>query len=357
MSPERQDQFFPGTLRRESVVLNRLAVRSSLALLVLALLVADRQAVGASIEAIHGKTYTLNGKHGPWMIMVTSLWGSTSEQEQQAARAADELVYQLRKKGVPAYVYKQDDQIEELESVDRAGRPRKTKVATQDGMIAVLAGNYHNADDKVAKETLKFVKKFNPKINVEWQGKQMDVPLVLTNAFMTRNPLLSPEELAKKHRDPLIVKLNSNIDHSLFENKGKYTLIVASFYGKSRVKPTQFKAFDNMLKMDAKKENISLDEAGRESWILMTLLRQQGYDAYVYHERYRSIVTVGAFKSPRDPQIADLTFKFKAKEKLNPETKQTALVAEAINIPGKKKGDPPVMLMMDPYPQLMDVPR
>ena len=55
-------------------------------------------------------------------------------------------------------------------AVDRAGRKRKTKVATQDGMIAVLAGNYHNADDKVAKETLKFVKKFNPKRKAANQG-------------------------------------------------------------------------------------------------------------------------------------------------------------------------------------------
>jgi len=326
-------------------------------LLFAACVFADRPAAAANIEAIHGKTYTLSGKHGPWMIMVTSLWGSTPEQEQQAARAADELVYQLRKKGVPAYVYKQDDQIEEFEGTDRAGRKRKTKVATQDGMIAVLAGNYHNTDDKVAKDTLKFIKKFNPKVSVDWQGKHADVPLVLTNAFMTRNPLLSPEELARKQHDPLIVKLNSGIDHSLLENKGKLTLIVASFYGKSQMRPKEFKDFDNMLKRDAKRENVSLEQAGRDSWTVMSFLRSKGYDAYVYHERFRSIVTVGAFKSANDPQIARLTYEFKAKEKLNPETKQTGLFAEAINIPSKKKGEPPQMLMMDPVPQLMEVPR
>lgn len=325
-----------------------------LAFLIASWIVAVKPADAASIEAIHGKTYSLNGQHGPWMIMVTSLWGTTPEQEQQAARAADELVYQLRKKGVPAYTYKQDDHIEELDAVDRSGRKQKRKLTTQNGMLAVLAGNYHNADDKVAKETLKFIKKFNPKVSVEWQGKQTQVPLVLTNAFMTRNPLLSPEELARKYRDPLTVKLNSNVEHSLLENRGKFSLIVASFYGKSKVRPTQFKEFDSELR---KKEKISLDEAGHDSWVVMTLLRKQGYDAYVYHERFRSIVTVGAFKSSKDPQIAELIYKFKAKEKQNPETRQTALVAEAINIPGKKKGDPPLMWMMDPVPQLMEVPR
>jgi hypothetical protein len=348
----------------ESVVLNPFSLDLRwgqrmlvLAVPVLTLALAEKPAAAASIEAVHGKTYALNGKHGPWMIMVTSLSGSSPEQEVQAARAANELVYQLRTKGVPAYIFKQEDEIEKIQSVDRAGRKRVNKVATQEGMIAVLAGNYHNPDDKVARETLKFIKKFKPKVNVEWQGKQMDVPLVLTNAFMTRNPLLSPEELARKYRDPLIVKLNSNIEHSLFENKGKYTLVVASFYGRSRVKPTEFKSFDTMLKMDGKRDDIRLEEAGQDSWTMMTILRQQGYNAYVYHERYRSIVTVGAFKSQKDPLIAELMFKFKAKEKVNPETKQKALVAESINIPAKKKGEPPRMLIMDPLPQLMEVPK
>ncbi len=329
----------------------------AVAILVLAGIFTEKSADAASIEAVHGKTYSLNGKHGPWMIMVTSLSGSTPEQEEQAARAANELVYQLRKKGVPAYIYKQEDEIEKLQSVDRAGRTRTGKVATQEGMIAILAGNYHDPDDKVAKDTLKFIKKFNPKVSVDWHGKHMDIPLVLTNAFMTRNPLLSPEEMARRYRDPLVVKLNSNIEHSLFENKGKYTLIVASFYGKSRVKPSEFKKFDSTLERDVNRKSVALEEAGRDSWTMMTVLRQQGYDAYVYHERYRSIVTVGAFKSQNDPQIADLTFKFKSKEKLNPETKQKVLVAESINLPGKKKGDAPRMLIMDPQPQLLEVPK
>ena len=137
------------------------------------------------------------------------------------------------------------------------------------------------------------LKKFNPKVAVEWKGKPIEVPLVLNKAFMTRNPMLPAEELARKHRDPLIVKLNSNVDHSLFENKGKYTLIVASFYGQSMVKPAKFEQFDRML---SNKSKISLDNAARESWELMTTMRNQGIEAFVYHERFRSIVTVGAFK-------------------------------------------------------------
>jgi hypothetical protein len=308
----------------------------------------------APIEAIRGKDYGLTAKHGPWMIMVTSLWGNTPEQEQQAEKAAKELVFQLRKKGIPAYVYRQDDKIEKIDSTDRQGRRSQRRVTAQHGMIAVLAGNYRNADDKVAQQTLKYVKKFNPKVDVEWQGKPLQVPLVLDSAFLAPNPVLSPEEFAKNNRDPLIIKLNSNVEHSLLANKGKYTLVVASFNGQSSIKPTRFEQFDRLLTNKAK---ISLDNAARESWELMTTMRKQGIEAYLYHDRYRSIVTVGSFKSDKDPRIAQLIENFRAKETMNPQTKQMVLTAECIQIPGKTKGGPPLKgWIMDPYPKLLAVP-
>ncbi len=340
---------------------NRSGIVSSLArpvahcvVLVTGCIAAGSTADAAQIEAIRGKNYSLTTQHGPWMIMVTSLWGTTPEQDQQAEKAAQELVYQLRRKGVPAYVYRQDDKIEQIDSVDRMGRPRHRQVTNQHGMVAVLAGNYQHPDDKVAKQTLAFVKKFKPKVDTQWQGKSMPVPLDLTGAFMAPNPMLPSDQIARKNRDPLLVKLNSG-EHTLFENRGKYTLVVASFYGKSAVKPKDFEKFDNMLQNKAK---ISLDNAARDSWELMTLLRSKGYDAYVFHERFRSIVTVGSFKSVNDPQIAKLTENFKAKEKMNPDTKQMVLVAEAVQIPAKRKGDPPLKSwMMDPVPTVMEVPK
>jgi hypothetical protein len=342
-------------VRKLSLLVSLIPLRAALLVLLTASVVATtRSADAATIEAIRGKNYGLTAKHGPWMIMVTSLWGNTPEQEQQAEKAAQELVFQLRKKGIPAYVYRQDDKIENIESADRTGRARRRHVTAQHGMIAVLAGNYRNADDKVAQQTLKYVKKFNPKVDVEWQGKPLQVPLVLDSAFLAPNPLLSPEEFAKKNHDPLIVKLNSG-EHTLFENKGKYTLIVASFYGQSAVKPKDFEKFDRMLSNKAK---ISLDNAARDSWELMTLLRSKGYDAYVFHERFRSIVTVGAFKSAKDPQIAKFTENFRAKQTMNPETKQIVLTAESVQIPARRKGDPPLKAwMMDPVPTVMEVPK
>lgn len=334
-------------------IVTRIAALSSLMAMSLAFLA--RPAEAARIEAVRGKNYSLGSKHGPWMIMVTSLWGETPEKELQAAKAATELVYQLRKSGVPAYIYKQDDQIEELNLRDRSGRPQRRKITARNGEIAVLAGNYENADDKTAQQTLKFIKKFKPTVTVDWRGAKQDVPLVLTNAFISRNPMLSPEDLARKHADPLLVKLNSNVEHSLLENPGRFTLTVASFNGQSIIKPASYGSFDRNL---TKKSNISLDNAARESWELMTVLRQQGFEAYVYHERYRSIVTIGSFKSDKDPRIAQLFEKFRAKEKTNPDTKQVSLHGEITQIPGKRKNDPPLKFwLMDPAPKLIEVPK
>lgn len=338
-----------------SFVSNLTRYAAFLAVLTACVMISTRPADAARIEAIRGKNYSLGSKHGPWMIMVTSLWGETPEQEQQAAKAAAELVYQLRKSGVPAYIYKQDDQIEELDLHDRNGRPRKRRITARNGEIAVLAGNYESVDDKVAQQTIKFIKKFEPKVTVNWQGAKKDMKLSLTNAFISRNPLLPPEELSRKTTDPLLVKLNSNVEHSLLENPGRFTLTVASFNGQTMIKPSKFDAFDRMLTNKAK---ISLDNAARESWELMTMLRKRGIEAYVYHERFRSIVTVGSFKSEKDPKIAELTENFRAKQKVNPETKQTVLIAESVQIPAKRQGDPPIKAwVMDPVPKLIEVPK
>ena len=40
-----------------------------------------------SDAAIKGKKYSLTKEHGPWMIMVTSVWGETKEQYERASKS------------------------------------------------------------------------------------------------------------------------------------------------------------------------------------------------------------------------------------------------------------------------------
>lgn len=310
----------------------------------------------AAIEAVKGKSYRLSSRNGPWVIMVTSFDGETSEQEKNAEQAASELIYQLRRKGIPAYSYRSEDRFEEVSGYDRMGRGTKRKYMAQHGMIGVVAGNYDDIDDWKAQGTLKFVKKFKPKVKVEGpDGKPMEVAMPLGKAFLARNPLLPPDALTGKVRDPLLLKINSRSDYSLFQNKGKYTLVVASFYGNSQVKPKEFDAF---AKSQVKGSNISLENAATESELLCRTMRaQKNLDAYVWHDRFRSVVTVGSFQKPDDPEIIRLAQMFQAKYKPIDGSPHHALVAESFQIPGARQGDRPLHAWtMDPEPTVMKVP-
>ena len=276
---------------------------------------ADRINAADKIEAKAGKVYKLTDKHGPWMIKVASLWEEPNHREEIVLNA---LVLKLRKAGIPAYIHRQKEEVEKFEMVDRSGKPRQRSLTSQHSMVAVLAGNYEKPDDKVAKKTLAYIqKKFKAEVAVEINGSKETVPLVVRTAFMTRNPLLPQEEVSPRVTDPLLLSLNSGIEHTLFENKGNFTLVVASFYGQSKIKQAEFSQFDKALEDEAK---VSLDRAARESWDLMMTLRKLKFPAYVYHDQFRSIVTIGEFKSANDPRIQELVERFRAKPDLDPKT-------------------------------------
>ena len=344
-------------MRNASVSLfTRLAARCCGTVVLISLL---SSSAFAKIEADRNKSYQLTGKHGPWMIMVTSLSGDNPDQEHSAEEAANELVYQLRRKGIPAYIYRMEDQYEEFTGIDRTGRDRKRKYKSQNGMIGVVAGNYDNIESKVAQQTLNFVKKFEPKVTVHGSKKKpTEVTLSLKKAFLARNPLLPPDELVRRVRDPLLLEINNGVPNSLFDNKGKYTLVVSSFYGNSQIKPASFNEFDQRME---KNNNISLESAAAESMQLCKAMRDQGIEAFVYHERFRSIVCVGSFRSKDDPQVRKLTHMYEAKYKRpNEKGGQEVLVAESIQLraPGSSKNSRPLRAWtMDPAPELIEVPK
>ena len=337
----------------------------------------------AKIEAVKGKKYKLTKAHGPHMIMVTSLKGTTTEEHRAAEEAANELVYELRLKGIPAYVYKRGAIVDRIESVDRRGQASRKIVAQQRPEIAVLAGNYDEIDEetrtgKIANTTLAFIKRFRPVVlkkhaelldaaaeqindkfdGAGFKGKQQYGPLY--KAFIATNPLLTPQEVAARHKNPLLQKLNLGQENSIAENPGQYTLVVATFEGKSTIKPTRATELDNVIKEGTSqfmKQASSLDDAAYLAWLLAKTMRSQtGKPAYVFHDRFRSVVTVGAFNSPDDPAIKELTDKFKAKYKRDQNTKREVLVAECFKIMGDAN-TPDKVWVMDPQPQLVPVPR
>lgn len=325
----------------------------------------------ARIEAVKGKKYKLTKRHGPWMIMVASLRDIPESRRSKglsAQDAADELVYELRRRGIPAYTFSQESVIQRFNTLDRLGREERRSYAAQRAMISVIAGNYSDSEDKVAQKTLKYLKNFHPEVLTEngVYKKTPGQPGPLSGAFLTINPLLSPQEVSQRKQDPLIAKLNSGIEYSLLKSKGKYSLVVASFYGHSVTK-TATSRFQN-ASSNLKVSN-SLDQAAENAWALAKALRNaksygfpagtpRNIEAYVLHEKYRSIVTVGSFDSPDDPRIAEYAKLFGSKMKPHPETNVETMTAEYFVIPGNTPQSPPAASwVFDPKPMLIQNPK
>ncbi len=383
------------------------------------LLVLSSPGFAARIEAVKGKEYFLTKRHGPWMIMVASFKTPPPERRSEGMSpkdAADQLVYELRKAGIPAYAYAQNEVHEEVKTTDLQGRLRTRAIKAKQQTFSVLAGNYESTDEssksgKLAKDTLAWIEdRFEPEFltvpDANFQeagaasrssvrklksggilrltpGKLRQGHGPLAGAFLTLNPLLDPEDVEIRKRDPLLVKLNSGNDMSLLNNPGKYTLVVASFYGKSSKAQVGMVGLANFREAQQSfKVGDSLGEAADNAWEVATLLRRgyfvtildddiktpelphvqakpQAFEAWIWHDRFRSVVTVGSFDRVDDPRIAIYRKAFGAKVKEHAQTKRPFLAAEQLTIPPVLKGNqlPEKAWIFDPKPQLVEVPR
>lgn len=318
----------------------------------------SQSAAAKPIEAIPGKRYLLTEKHGPWMVMVTSLEDKPGDESNAALEAADQMVYQLRRRGIPAYVYQTEERRERFASRDPLGQEQRRVTRAQTGMVAVLAGNYKDAEQPLARSTLAEIRSKNFKLPIMVKspqtGEEQKILFTFQKAFLSKNPLLGVDEVTTKVKDPLLLKMNSGVDHSLLSNKGKYSLIVASMYGTSQVKAQGGNRKEQKLG--------SLEVAEMEAWQLCQMLnsnpklKQLGMQAYLFHERHRSVVTVGSFDSKDDPRIKQAMEAFKAKYVRDPRTQQDVLVAECVHIQAKPGELPLKSWAFDPVPKLLDVP-
>jgi hypothetical protein len=117
--------------------------------------------------------------------------------------------------------------------------------------------------------------------------------------------------------DQFTVRLNEDNKYSLLKCPGKYTVQVAHFTGKVTIDQEEIQEIEKGKKMETR-----LDKAGENAERLCEALREKGYEAYLLHERYASVVTVGSFNSvgtPRNdgriemsPEILAIIERFKA---------------------------------------------
>jgi hypothetical protein len=177
--------------------------------------------------------------------------------------------------------------------------------------IAVLVGDYVSLDDPQLKKHLRLIKYATPNAlsrggqrgstTLRFAGlRELQRRIVgnkekrergpMGKAFATRNPILPREMFAPGGLDPLLVAMNKGRKYSLLDCPGKYTVRVASYRGHVVIDQKEVAKFEQ-----GKKFKSRLDKAGAKAEQLAALLRKRGAEAYVYHDRHESIVTIGSF--------------------------------------------------------------
>jgi hypothetical protein len=92
--------------------------------------------------------------------------------------------------------------------------------------------------------------------------------------------------------------MNDSVEHSLLSCPGRYTVKVATFRGKV-VWDLETDAYRKVV--DSKVSD-KLEEAALKAHKVTEALRERGIEAYEFHDRNESIVTVGSFNSVGTPR-------------------------------------------------------
>jgi len=255
----------------------------------------------------------LTQNNGPWLIMVASFDGANAGK--QAHALADELRTRYKLK---AYVHDRTfdytDSKNPGRGLDKYGAPVRTRYRQeQTRAFAVLVGDFQSIDDPVAQRTLKRVKTLPSKVlendvpdspmdEVRQFSSNMVAKLSgrrgpMNRAFFARNPLLPLEYFVPKGVDEFIAKMNRGVEHSLLDCPGRYTVQVATFRGKTVLQSgtEQPKETGGVGWLWGKSKSDPLVEAAENAHLLTEELRQHGYEAYEFHDRTESYVTIGSF--------------------------------------------------------------
>jgi hypothetical protein len=127
------------------------------------------------------------------------------------------------------------------------------------------------------------------------------------NAMVAHNPLVANSVAAKPKWDPLWKKFNEDEEYSLLKNPKPVTLVVKEYTGGSTIQShnSGSSPFLAALGLGGRKEGEGLSAAGAQAHELAKFLRNPrlGFKAYVLHTRQSSIVTVGEFTGPDDPNL------------------------------------------------------
>jgi hypothetical protein len=281
----------------------------------------------ARVEADPNKEYAVTAADGEWMILVASYHG------EGAAQTAHNLVVELRARyDLPGFVFDRSavERAERQKEIEEQRRQTQqwmqshgyvtdqaipVRVPRIEEKRAVLIGGY--PDMVTARRALDKMRDLPPPqsapgdslvVHCMGQGSNQDTQAVRSpfrGAFVVRNPVL-PAAPPPVEDDPFVRRLNAGESLSISQCRKPWTLAVASFQGLAALqtndKPKSI--FSGLLGSGDGGDRLSACAVNAHN--LAELLRKMHYEAYVYHTRYRSVVTVGGFDSKDDPRLEDV---------------------------------------------------
>lgn len=330
----------------------------------------------APVEADPKKDYPVTQENGPWMIMVTSFYAKvpTPEVRAETYEQAKQLALEIRRTHkIPAYTFIQRSDFGKDLPSTRHRRPKttglridpaqlesgqielpedmattelvKTKVREFD-QVAVLAGNYATIDQANRVIEKKFRNWFPDSMRKILDQRPSKAKGPFWRAFATPNPYVPKEYLQEQEPDRLLVQMNSG-PYSLYDCPGRYSVLVATFSGRSYVDYHKNKINQFVNELETKDQD-RLERAAVEAFELAKALRQHSWEAYVFHDYNSSMVTIGNFNDANDPWLTKTIATFS----VSPPKDPSALVDGSKHRP-KRLG----RWYFNPIARPVDVPR
>jgi hypothetical protein len=273
--------------------------------------------------------YALTREHGPILIKVASFIGD--EHLTYAVALATEL---RERHQLPTHIFRYQAKLEggmtkkEEEEYEKQFlmKPRKFVPVNEPPInFVVLVGDFPSIEDAAAQKTLQRLRK----IDVQsvpakiWDQYRMSAIEDAKGKAKKNQPLASamlvpnPHPKAPKFQKSIapevakmIFELNSSSPFSIYENRHPYTLAVAQFSGTS-VYGSNDKEKGLGVKMFGVKGS-PLSEAAQQAISVADALRKLGWEAYVFHGQYASMVCIGGFPElgdMKDPRMKDLRYR------------------------------------------------
>ncbi len=274
----------------------------------------QRIAPRKTVEADPAADYTLTEENGPWLILAASFSG------ERAVEQAEELVMEIRSGfNLPAFHYDMTFRVEDDQpgrGIDSYGGRIKRRYRQSGARVehAVLVGEFPAIDDPEAQRLLQRVKRLQPDClmvddpaetaqslaSVRKQQRAVKKMLgkgekgPMGHAFMTRNPILPREYFVPQAIDQEVAKWNKDVKHSLLDCPGRFSIKVATFRGRVSLKAANDDLPDRTDARAPSKDD-PLVVAAQNAHKLTIALREKGWEAYEFHDRRESYVTVGSF--------------------------------------------------------------